>query len=207
VGMTVFRTTLKTLKGFIMADIVQTTEKPTFEKVWLMFQETDKKFQETDRMMKETFKETELRIKELGQQIGGLHNKFGIYNEGLFMPSLIRILEEEFGCKEHFVNYNFKNNGHHYEIDLLGVSDDFDYIVEIKSNLRKEDIEQSIKKIDYFKKYSKLFKGNLIIGVITATSYREEARKMVLDKGLYFISTSDDIAKLQISKDFKPKMW
>ena len=43
------------------------TEALTFEKVWAMFQETDRKFQETDRQFKETdrqFKETDRQFKE-----------------------------------------------------------------------------------------------------------------------------------------------
>jgi hypothetical protein len=37
-----------------MAMTAQTQKGLTFEKVWTMFQETDKKFQETDRLIKET---------------------------------------------------------------------------------------------------------------------------------------------------------
>jgi hypothetical protein len=43
----------------------------TFEKVWAMFQETDKKFQETDRLIKETRefqKEMSREIKEMSQE-------------------------------------------------------------------------------------------------------------------------------------------
>jgi len=207
-----------------MTEDVQIEDTPTYEKVWKMFQETDKKFQkiamdfeemrlmsqENDRVRKESEqlrKENDIRIKDLGEQIGGLHNKFGKYNEGLFMPSLIRILGEKFNCFEHTVNYSFKNNGDPNEIDLLGASDEYDIIVEIKSNLRKEDIEKTIKKIDSFKKYSRLYRGYPIIGIITATSYTEKERKLVIENGFYFISTNDDIAKLKTPENFEPKMW
>jgi chromosome segregation ATPase len=55
--------------------IVQSREPPkgvTFEQVWAMFQETDRKFQETDRQIKETgrqMKETDRQIKETGRQM------------------------------------------------------------------------------------------------------------------------------------------
>ncbi|GIV43666.1 MAG: hypothetical protein KatS3mg035_0789 [Bacteroidia bacterium] len=39
-----------------------------FEKVWLLFQETDKKFQETDKKLQESLKETERIIKEAFQE-------------------------------------------------------------------------------------------------------------------------------------------
>ncbi|MDR2182078.1 MAG: hypothetical protein LBN92_05295, partial [Treponema sp.] len=40
----------------------------TFEKVWAMFKETDRKFKETDRK----FKETDRKISKLGSRIGDL---------------------------------------------------------------------------------------------------------------------------------------
>lgn len=36
-------------------------------------------------------------IKELGQQIGGLGDKFGYFTEGMALPSMERILTEQFG--------------------------------------------------------------------------------------------------------------
>ena len=45
-----------------------TSEKPNFEKVWLMFQETDRKFQETERLLKEGSQETERLLKEGSQE-------------------------------------------------------------------------------------------------------------------------------------------
>jgi hypothetical protein len=55
-----------------MLDVPVPAEGLTFEKVWAMFQETDRKFQETDRQFRETsrqFRETELEIKKTQQII------------------------------------------------------------------------------------------------------------------------------------------
>jgi hypothetical protein len=55
-----------------MGDISSSSREPvrglTFEDVWAMFQETDRKFQETDRQLKETdrqLKETDRQLKEM----------------------------------------------------------------------------------------------------------------------------------------------
>ncbi|MDR0447082.1 MAG: hypothetical protein LBH07_00265, partial [Treponema sp.] len=59
------------------------TEALTFEKVWVMFQETDRKFRKTDRK----FRETARRIGELG-------NRFGELAEHLVAPSINKKFRE-----------------------------------------------------------------------------------------------------------------
>jgi hypothetical protein len=175
----------------------------SYEHIMNLFLETREQFKETDRRMQETDKQ----IKELGKQIGGLGNKFGSYNEGLFMPSLNKMLEKRFKCKSTTENFYFKDNGHSFEIDLLGVTEESCYVVEIKSHLKDEHIEQTIKKIELLNKYSAMFKTFKKYGIIVATKHTEESVKRVINNGLYFISTSDDLAKLKIPKGFKPNVW
>jgi hypothetical protein len=103
----------------------------TFEKVWAMFQETDRKMQETDRKMQETdqkmresHQETERGIQELRMQVektrmqvektseevekasrivGKLGNSFGELAEHLVLPNI----EEKFNA----LGYNFARTG------------------------------------------------------------------------------------------------
>jgi hypothetical protein len=183
------------------------TESLTFEKVWQMFQETDKKFQETRDLMDRLEKEADKRSKKLSEQIGGLGNKFGKYNEDLFKSSLSRILDQKFGCKESIPNYKFRENGNRYEIDLFGVSKDAFYLVEIKTSLKDTDIKQLKKIIDNFKKHSALFDGRPIYGIICATWYKDVIMQKVIDNGYYFISASNQIARLIVPLNFQPKKW
>ncbi|MBM2816498.1 MAG: hypothetical protein HW421_3260 [Ignavibacteria bacterium] len=186
-----------------MQEYHQSTEPLTFEKVWAMFQETRQSMNQTDKQIKETDKQ----IKELGKQIGGLANKFGSFNEGLVMPSLHKILLEKFNCNEAFENYTYKNNGDILEIDMLGIAEDATYIIEIKSHFRDEAIEQIIREAAQFRKFSKYSKDKKIFCFLAATHYKDEEQKKVLNEGIYFISISDDVAKLKVPKNFKPKEW
>jgi len=206
----IFAIKQKKAQDITMAEISKKTEKLDFEKVWLMFKETDRKFQETDRAMKETDrkqKETDKQIKELGKQIGGLGNKFGNFTEHLFIPSIVNILENEFNCTEHFAYYNFQGNGKTYEIDVFGISETAYYLIEIKNTLNDEAIEQLTRTILEFKEHSKVANGKDTYGIIAAAIYHKDSLKKVIDSGLYFISTANDIAKLKVPKGFKPKKW
>jgi hypothetical protein len=192
----------------------QHSEKPDFDKVWLMFQETDRKFQETNRILEtkfqdtdKKFQETDKKIKELGKQIGGLGNKFGSFNEGLLMPSLKNLFHKTFGCKVTTENFRFRDNGNEFEIDLLGISKTECYILEIKSHLDKDAVKQLTNQVNMFRQYALEAEGKKLHGVIAATHFKKEERDKVTSKGIYFISTSDDMVKLEIPDDFKPKAW
>jgi hypothetical protein len=167
-----------------------------YKELKVLFKETDKQFKETDR-----------QLKELGIQIGGLGNKFGLYNEGLFMPSLIKIMEQNFHCNYYTNNSKVKNNGSSFEIDFWGTSPEACYIVEVKSFLKTEAIKQLEKTIHSFKKAFPDYAKRKIYGAIASTQYSDDAKQEVMNAGFYFISISDDVAKLCNTKGFKPKKW
>ena len=61
--------------------------------------ETDRQLKETDRQLKETDRQLRKQLKELGKQIGGLGEKFGGFTEGMALPSMTKILTENFGME------------------------------------------------------------------------------------------------------------
>ncbi|MDR1970741.1 MAG: hypothetical protein LBQ46_02355, partial [Treponema sp.] len=78
----------------------------TFEDVWAMFQETDRKwqetdrrFQETDRKLKEEHEKTEQALREASRIVGNLGNKLGIVVEHLVLANI----NEKFNA----LGYNF----------------------------------------------------------------------------------------------------
>ncbi|MDR1286483.1 MAG: hypothetical protein LBK08_02640, partial [Treponema sp.] len=116
----------------------------TFEKVWAMFQETDKKFQETDKKIQETGKQ----IKELSKNIGGLNNAFGKWAEEMVSAKLW----EKFRA----IGYTFTHGGPHKfweggrvaaQVDVLLENGDYAMPVEVKSELTAEDVDDHIKRI------------------------------------------------------------
>jgi hypothetical protein len=146
-------------------------------------------------------------IKENWKIINGLGNKFGSFNEGPLMPSLNKIFLDNFKCKEVLENYKYRNNGDILEIDMLGIGENTYYIIEIKSHLRDEAIEQIKFEAAQFKKFSKYAKNSKIYCMLAVTHCKEDERKKLLDEGIYFISISEDVAKLKVPKNFKPKEW
>ena len=182
----------------------QQEEKLTYEKVWAMFQETDRQMKETDKQMKKT----DRRLKNLSREIGGLGNKFGSYTEGLFFPSLSKILESKFNVTNISRNAKSKVGGKNIEIDVLGYNNgslNTVYIVEVKSNLREKHIEQTLTIIEKFRTYFPEHKDKKIYGIIASIEYTDELKELVLASGLYFVKIHNEIFKLDSPEGFEAK--
>jgi hypothetical protein len=171
-------------------------ENSTYEKVWKMIEHIAAEQLKTDK-----------QIKELGKQIGGLGNKFGTFNDGLVMPLLVKLFKTKFKCKSVAENFKFYSNGNSMEIDLLAVSTDSCFIVEIKSHLKDEAIDQINNQIAKFRKNMKEYSDRNLYGVVVATHYDKVVLEKVSENGIYFITISDDLVNIKTLKNFKPKAW
>ena len=176
--------------------------------------ELDKQMAETDRQLKESkleldrqMAETDRQIKKLSKELGHLGNRFGEFNEALVLPSLNRLFEEKFNCKQLSQRYRVLMNGNSIEIDLLAISADSIYLIEIKSKHRKDDLKQLMNHIEKFKENAPEYQNKKIYGVIVATDYNKDNIKELERKGIYFISIADDLVKLHHSPNFEPFAW
>jgi len=208
----------------------------TFEKVWAMFQETDKKFQETreqmketdrliketDRQMKETdrqMKETDRRLKEAeklisknGEQIGGLHNSFGEMAEHLVAPGIADRFNE---LGFHFnaispggIKILDENKKIKAEVDLLLQNGSVIIAIEVKARVVHKDIEHHLRRLEIFKEYClKQNDRRKIYGAIAGAIFGSKEKKETLDAGLYVLEQSGDTMKLELPPGFEPREW
>jgi hypothetical protein len=167
-------------------------------------EETDKRFKETDKQIKETDKQ----IKELGRQIGGLSNKFGSFTEGLALPSMIKILREQFGMNIIAPRVWARRNGSSLELDVLAYSNGEKktvYIVEVKSHLREEGLEQIMNTLSHFLEFFPEHKDKALYGILAAVSIPDNTKIKVLESGIYLATIQDEHFRLQVPKDFKAR--
>ena len=188
---------------------------PTLEDVWKLFQETDRKFQETDRKIDKLTKDTEKSrkennkaMKELRQQIGGIANKFGSFTEGLALPSMTKILTEQFGMTTINPSVRVKDKqGNEHEIDVLAYANgdvNTAIIVEVKSHLREEGIEQILKQLANFPVLFPELANKKLYGILAAVDANQFLQQQVLKKGVYFAKIHDDQFSLCVPQDFEP---
>ncbi len=161
---------------------------------------------ETDRQLKQT----DRQLKELGKQIGGLGRKFGSFTEGLALPSMQRILQEQFKMEIISPSVRVHKAGKDIEIDVLAYANSSVnevYVVEVKSHLREEGISQLQEIITYFRQFFLEHKDKKLYGIIAAVDMTTEIKQRVLSLGFYAAKIKEDLFSLDIPENFIAKAY
>lgn len=171
--------------------------------------ETDRQMKETDRQLRQSKKETDNKIKELGKQIGGLGKKFGSFAEGLSYASIEKILREDFELNEFLTPaVKMRKEGREEEYDVLAYSNgsvDKGMIVEIKSKLRQEDIDQMKRKMDEVFFWLPEHKNKTFYGMIAYVSGHSDLKRQIIENGWYLAHVGDELFEMETPPGFQPR--
>lgn len=160
---------------------------------------------ETDRQLRAT----DRQIKELGRQIGGLGDKFGSFTEGLALPSMTKILTQRFGMDFIAPRVRMRRNGHSMELDVLAYSNTRDdlFVVEVKSHLREEALDQMRKTLRELRDYFPDHRDKKVYGVLAAVDAPEKLQEKVLAEGIYLARIHDGQFEIQVPDGFQPRAF
>jgi hypothetical protein len=197
-----------------MGDAGQTREPVrglSFEDVWAMFQETDRKMQETARQMQETDRKIKEMAARTDKQFGDFGNRFGELVEHLVTPNIqekFRALGYAFTRAGPYVEF-FDHAGKALtEVDVWLENGEFAVAVEIKSRLRKRDVGEHIRRMEILRSYlDERNDQRKILGAVAAVVISRELREYVPEAGFYLIEPSEDTVKITMPDGFKPRIW
>ena len=163
-----------------------------FQQVWRMFQETDKKFQETDK-----------RIRELDRLFT---SQWGKLVESLVEGDLIKLLNEKGIPVESIVPRRRGNkNGQNYEFDLIAINGAALVIVEVKTTLRPDDIEDFHKKLWKAKTFMPEYDDKIIYGAVAFITAEGSSDRMAEKQGFFVIKATGSSSSIVNEPGFKPK--
>jgi hypothetical protein len=197
----------------------------TFEKVWVMLQETGKHIKEmsketdlrieessrkTEQCIKELSKKTDRHIRGLSKNIGGLNNSFGRWAEEMVSAKLW----EKFKA----LGYTFTHGGPHEfwegertaaQVDMLLENGDYLMAVEIKSVLTKEDVDIHLKRIEKVRELlDKRGDRRKLAGAAAGMVVPAAAREYAQQKGLYvLVQSGKSVALAETPAGFTPREW
>ena len=191
---------------------METYERPqeplTFEKVWFMFQETDRKFQETAKRFQETdkqFKETDKKLNKLEHLFT---SQWGKLVESLVAGDLIKLLNKK-GIEVHYLNTRISGiyNKRQFEFDIIAQNDDETVVVEVKTTLKPDDIKDFIEDLKQIKQMMPIYKDKKVIGAVAYLQADGDAQKMAEKNGLFIIKATGSSASIVNTEGFSPKVW
>ena len=193
-----------------------------FEKVWTLFQETDRKFQETDRKfqelrndMKETdlrMKETDRRMKETDRKIGELGNRFGELAEHLVAPGI----REKFNALDYAFdkcsqNVDIADDGDvnsGAEIDILLENGDTAIAVEVKARPLAKDVDRHRERMEVLRRWADRHNDKRrFLGAVAGAIMPRDVRQTALKAGFYVIEQTGDTVAITVPEGFVPRVW
>ncbi len=194
----------------------------SFNDVWQMFRETDKKFQETDRLIKENqgqfreireqFKETREQMKDTDKRLKKLDELFtsqwGKLMESLVEGDLIPLLNQK-GVAVHRTMQRIENKTPppHFEFDILAVNDREAVFVEVKTTLKPEDVKHFLGKLNKVKEWMPSYVDYTVFGAVAYLRTDASCIKMAENKGLFVIRATGKSASIINGEDFTPKKF
>ncbi len=182
------------------------------------FQETDRKFQETERIIKETAlanaqvaeKRTRELEKTLYKKIGELGDRLGDFAEGFVRPAVVKLFRER-GIEVHKITRKIEANNPQLnlatEIDLLVINGESCVLVEVKSNVSIDDVNEHIERMAKFKPLFPEYADKKAFGAMAGMVISENVAKYAYRKGFFVIAQQGDLAVILNDSKFQPTVW
>ena len=193
--------------------------------------ETDRKFQETDRIIKENaeqmretdrkFQETDRKIQEnaaqlkqterlLRQQVGDLTRRLGEFVEEMVKPAAVRLFRER-GIDVHRIVRHLEATDEQLklsmEIDLFVTNQEACVLIEVKSNLSIDDVNEHLERMEKFKLLFPEYVNKKTFGAVAGMVISENVAKYAYRKGFFVIGQADDSVRILNDQKFQPTAW
>ncbi|TRU31639.1 MAG: DUF3782 domain-containing protein [Microcystis aeruginosa Ma_QC_B_20070730_S2] len=166
--------------------------------------ESDRRAAEAERSMAE-LKRT---VERTSKAVDSLTTRWGRFVEELVEPAVLRLFQEKgLDIKEVYPRARVKRQGIAMEIDILGVDDTDLVVVECKSRLSQDDVDEFIEKLTRFKIAFPHYKNYQAYGAVAGIEINKGVDRYAYKKGLFVIKPSGDTVAIINDADFQPNTW
>ena len=194
----------------------------TIEDIYKLFQKSQEKFElsvaEADRRSAEaerrealaavSLAKLERTVERTSKAVDALTTRWGRFVEELVEPAVLRLFQEKgIDVKEVYPRARTKRQGAAMEIDILAIDDTELVLVECKSRLSKDDVDEFLEKLSRFKISFPHYKDYQAYGAVAGIEINEGIDRYAYQKGLFVIKPSGEVVAIANDQDFKPVTW
>jgi hypothetical protein len=169
-------------------------------------------FAEQSKQIKNQSAEFHERLLETDKRIGNLAGTWGKFVAEMVKPKIVELFKEKGIQIETTIQSveGFKDGQKYYEIDLLLINTNVAVVVEVKSSLSIDDVNEHLARLEKIKKVSPKridLSGVTIYGAVAGMIVEGEADKYAYKKGLFVLRQKGNIVEIVNDFKFKPKEW
>ncbi len=166
--------------------------------------ESERRAAEAERSMAE-LKRT---VERTSKAVDSLTTRWGRFVEELVEPAVLRLFQEKgIDIKEVYPRARVKRQGIAMEIDILGVDDTDLVVVECKSRLSQDDVDEFIEKLTRFKIAFPHYQNYRAYGAVAGIEINKGVDRYAYKKGLFVIKPSGDTVAIINDANFQPNTW
>jgi hypothetical protein len=166
--------------------------------------EDERRKEEADRSMAELKK----TVERTSKAVDSLTTRWGRFVEELVEPAVIKLFQAKgIDVKEVYPRARSKRDAVSMEIDILAVDETELVLVECKSRLSKDDVDEFLEKLPQFKLAFSHYKNYQVYGAVAGIEINEGIDRYAYRKGLFVIKPSGDNVAIINDEGFKPSSW
>ena len=170
--------------------------------------ESDRRIEQAKLESDRTIAELKRTVEQANRAVNSLTTRWGRFVEELVQPAVLRLFQEKgIDIKEIYPRARVKRQGIAMEIDILAVDDTDVVLVECKSRLSKDDVDEFLEKLTRFKIAFPHYKNYQAYGAVAGIEIDEGIDRYAYNKGLFVIKPSGDTVEIINDENFRPRTW
>ena len=155
-------------------------------------------------------KDLDRQFKETDRKIGKLGGRLGDFVEGLIKPSVARLFQAR-GIPVYKtysdVSANNPKLGLATQIDLLAINSEVCALIEVKSKLSVEDVNEHLERMDKFKPLFPEYADKKAYGAVAAMVIPDDVAKYAYRKGFFILAQQGENVVILNDDKFVPIAW
>lgn len=193
-----------------MAQSIQPWQEAVAE-IWDLFKASQAEFDRRSQETKAGFKEVETRFKETDKQLRRLEGLFGMQwgrmMEALVQPAAVQLFQER-QIDVHTIAPRVKHqrNGHMMELDLVLENASEMVILEVKTALRVQDVQDFLDDLSQLFEYAPRYRGYRVYAGVAGLDILEGADRFAYRQGLFVLKVGEaGLVRIMNDAAFQPK--
>lgn len=195
----------------------------TIDDVYALFRTSQAEFREDLRLSREEYDRRALESKaendrrlekldravsEATRAVNALTTRWGRFVEELVEPAVVRLFQERgIDVKEKHPRVSVTRQEIAMEIDILAVDTTDVVLVECKSKLSKDDVDEFIEKLQNFKIAFPAYKNYQAFGAVAGVEINQGVDRYAYQRGLFVIRPSGNTVEIVNDQKFQAKIW
>ena len=170
-------------------------------------QELRELFKETDKRLDKRFKETDQKIKELASLFT---TQWGKLIEALVEPGAVNLFRQR-GINVRYSSRRIELEDERgrkiAEFDIFLENDEELVVIEVKTTVKKEDVDYFLEKLMRFKEWFPRYRRYKVYGAVAGISFEEGVDRYAYRCGLFVLKSEGGLICIANDPKFRPRIW